>query len=665
MILPACLVAALLAPGETPPRGTPSIEQFLNLRRATAPYLSPDGRLVAYQVQETDWAADAFTSEIWLAHADTGENRPLTAFKKSSTSPRWSPDGRWLAFLSDRDGKPQVYRTDPRGGAAEPLTRAETGVTRFEWSPDGRSVAFTAADPGPRPDPARKETFGEFEVADAGRARTQLWLIAVPADAPAAPPKAERLTAGESFSVGEFSWSPDGRRIAFSATREPGPASAGTADIYVLDVAARAVRKVVDAPGPDRNPVWSPDGRQLAYETTNGRESYFTCNQSIAVVPAEGGTPRVLTGALDERAYLIGWGPAGLYFWALQRTDCHLFRLDPASGAVEQLSRPQHALFWHFSLRRDGRQVAFVAASATAYGEVAVSDVPGFAPKTLTRLGEQLRPFRLAARELVAWTSADGTPVEGVLVKPPGFDPAKKYPLLVAVHGGPAAVDWTILEYDRYYYYPVEQLAARGALILRPNYRGSAGYGEKFRSLNVRAFGAGDVADVLGGVDHLVRQGFVDPARVGAMGYSYGGTVCAFLSTTSDRFRAISVGAGVCDWKLYYATTDIPPFARQLFQATPWEDPDIYRKCAAITYVRAARTPTLIQHGERDSRVPVANAWELYRGLRDQGVPARLVLYKGAGHTVESPRTQRAMQEDNLRWFRRWLWDEKPADVGK
>jgi dipeptidyl aminopeptidase/acylaminoacyl peptidase len=486
-------------------------------------------------------------------------------------------------------------------------------------------------------------------------------VVPVPEGRPAATPAAGRLTGGEQFTVAEFSWSPDGRRIAFSATREPGLASAGTADVYVLDVAARAVRKVVDTPGPDRNPVWSPDGRQLAYETTGGREDYFTCNQSIAVVPAEGGTPRVLSRSFDERAYLLGWGPGGLYFWALQRTDCHLFRLDPASGAVEQLSRPQHALFWHFSLRRDGRQVAFVAAGAGAYGEVAVSDLPAFAPRKLTRLGEQLKPFRLASREVVAWKSVDGTPLEGVLVKPPGFDPARKYPLLVVVHGGPAAVDWTILEYDRYYFYPVEQFAAKGAVILRPNYRGSAGYGEKFRSLNVRNFGAGEAADVVSGVDHLIGRGFVDPARVGAMGYSYGGTVCAFLSATSDRFRALSVGAGVCDWRLYYATTDIPPFARQLLGATPWEDPEIYRRSSAVTHLGSARTPTLIQHGAHDVRVPVANAWELYRGLKDRGVPARLVIYEGAGHHVESPRTQRAMQEHNFRWFGRWVWGEKPA----
>jgi len=229
----------------------------------------------------------------------------------------------------------------------------------------------------------------------------------------------------------------------------------------------------------------------------------------------------------------------------------------------------------------------------------------------------------------------------------------------VLLHGGPSGVDWPVIEYDRLYTYPVEQFAAKGAVLLRPNYRGSGGYGEKFRSMNLQTLGLADAPDVIAGVDYLISQGFVDPARVGAMGHSYGGSLADFLATTSDCFRAFEVDAGVSDWAFNYATTDHPPFAPHMLDATPWEDPEIYRRVSAIAYLKTARTPTLIQHGESDRRVSIANAQLLYRGLKDQGVPVKLVSYKDVGHVAESPKAQRAMAEQTMDWFSRWLWDDR------
>jgi dipeptidyl aminopeptidase/acylaminoacyl peptidase len=208
----------------------------------------------------------------------------------------------------------------------------------------------------------------------------------------------------------------------------------------------------------------------------------------------------------------------------------------------------------------------------------------------------------------------------------------------------------------------VERFAARGALVLKPNYRGSAGYGAKFRALNVRDLGVGDYADVISGVDHLVGLGLVDRDRVGAMGWSQGGYISAFITTSSDRFKAVSVGAGISNWMTYYVNTDIHPFTRQYLKATPWDDPEIYRKTSPISYLSTARTPTLIQHGELDRRVPIPNAYELYQGLKDRGVPVKLVVYKGFGHGIDKPKQQRAVMEQNEEWFARWIWGEKPAE---
>jgi dipeptidyl aminopeptidase/acylaminoacyl peptidase len=258
---------------------------------------------------------------------------------------------------------------------------------------------------------------------------------------------------------------------------------------------------------------------------------------------------------------------------------------------------------------------------------------------------------------VVRWKSQDGAEIEGVLHKPASFESGRRYPLLVVIHGGPTGISRPTPYSNGAGYYPVDAFLAKGALILEPNYRGNAGYGEQFRSLNVRNLGVGDAWDVLSGIDHLVSLGLADRDRVGSMGWSQGGYISAFLTTRhSDRFRAISVGAGISDWMTYYVNTDIHPFTRQYLQATPWDDPKIYADTSPMTYIKQAKTPTLIQHGDQDARVPVPNAFQLYQGLRDQNVPVRLSLFKGFGHGLTKPKANRAAMEQNWEWFERHIW---------
>jgi dipeptidyl aminopeptidase/acylaminoacyl peptidase len=278
-------------------------------------------------------------------------------------------------------------------------------------------------------------------------------------------------------------------------------------------------------------------------------------------------------------------------------------------------------------------------------------------------MSAQVAGWTLGTREVVSWASRDGARIEGVLYKPSDYDATRRYPLLVVIHGGPTGVSRPTLTGNSVY--PVVQFLAKGAVVLMPNYRGSAGYGEKFRSLNVRNLGVGDAWDVLSGVDSLVARGIADSTRLGSMGWSQGGYISAFLTTTSQRFKAISVGAGISNWMTYYVSTDIHPFTRQYLQATPWDDPAIYAKTSPITYVKQARTPTLIQHGELDRRVPIANAYELFQGLQDVGVPTRLFVYKGFGHGITKPKEQLAATWHNWQWFSKYLWSEDvsmPAD---
>lgn len=629
---------------------TPSIEQSLNFKTVSSPRISPDGRYIAYVVSEANWEDNSFQTQIWMAMTATGERYQLTHAKKSSSEPDWSPDSKRLAFLSDRETSQQIYVISPAGGEATQLTRFEGGVTAFEWAPDGHHIAFASSGGDSKSKKDRKEKYGDFEIVEGDYTMTHLWLI----NADDEKAKPEALTTGADFSIGGFNWSPDSKRIAFSATRDPDLSNSSTSDIYVVRISDKYVKKLVDAPGPDRNPTWSPDGTEIAYES--GREFSFL-NSRIAVVPSDGGKPRLLTEGFDEHARIVKWSGSGLYFEAQQRTASNLFRLAPATGKFERISAPADFQVGSPSFTSDFSRAAFTCSGPNRFTEICISPVNAFAPKTVTNMSDQLRPFNLATREIFEWKSKDGTPIEGVLIKPHDFDPTKKYPLLVVIHGGPTGVDRPSLAPDRTY--PLEQFAAKGAVILRPNYRGSAGYGEKFRSLNVRNLGLGDHDDVISGVDALIAKGFVDRERVGSMGWSQGGYISAFLTTYSDRFKAVSVGAGISDWMTYYVNTDVHPFTRHYLKATPWDDPEIYRKTSPITYINRAKTPTLIQHGELDKRVPIPNAYELYQGLKDKGVPAKMIVYKGFGHGINKPKQQRAVMEHNYEWFSQWIWGEK------
>jgi dipeptidyl aminopeptidase/acylaminoacyl peptidase len=653
-----------------PSSTVPTIDQSLEWQSAFNPKISPDGTRVVYEVQKTNWEENAFEQNLWIGEVASGETHALTTAKKSSTNPEWSPDGKWIAFLSDRpgqiagtpEGKKQLYVISAEGGEAQQVTKVENDVSAFEWAPDSKRIVFSTSDPETKVMKDRKEKYGDYSVVHGDYQMTHLWIVEFSSgSSTAAEPK--RLTEGDQFSVGDFSWSPDGTRIAFSAQRDPDLISIGTADLYVIGVNDKAVKKIVSTPGPDRNPHWSPDSRRIAFETAAGSPYFFYTDRRIAVVPADGGAVQILTESFDEDPSLVGWGPDGIYFGAQQKTAAHLFRLNPANGAVEKLSAPEGMVAFGFSFSRDYKTVAYSAALDNQYGEIYTTSVAPWQGRKLTAMGEQLKGFTLAHREVVSWKSEDGTAIEGVLYTPPDFDAKKKYPLLVVIHGGPTGVDRPVVNADRYY--PIERFVAKGALVLRPNYRGSAGYGEKFRSLNVRNLGVGDYADVISGVDSLLAKGFVDKDRVGAMGWSEGGYISAYITTFSDRFRAVSVGAGISDWTTYYVNTDITPFTRQYLHATPWDDPEIYWKTSPISNLAKARTPTLIQHGENDRRVPIPNGYELRQALEDRGVPVKMVVYKGFGHGITKPKQQRAVMEENEKWFGQYIWGEKPAEPKK
>ena len=641
----------------------PTVDDLLNVKTAGGAHISPDGKWVAYTVSEADFKQNAFITQVWLANAATGRSVQLTRGEKSATSPQWSPDSQWLAFTSQRVGdKTQIFVLHPDGGEALQLTKAENSVGAFDWSPDGKTIAFTASDADPKVARARQEYLGGYEVVREEYEFRQLWTLDI-AEALKSPVAGTQITKGTAYTVGSFSWAPDGSRIAFSATVNPDLIQGGTADIYLITVADKSVKKLVSQAGPDTDPVFSPDGRMLVFASAMGRPNYFHANSRLAIIPIDGGLPRSITDTFDESPDIVAWNAAGLFFSGSQKTATHVFRVDPTSGTFTRVTQPDALMLGSASFTKDGRTLAFTAPSPTSLNEVFISTVTPFAPRQLTTMTDQVKGWTLGTREMISWPSQDGTIIEGVLIKPAGFDSSKRYPLLTIIHGGPTGIDRPTLLDIRYY--PSDIWAAKPALILKVNYRGSGGYGEKFRQLNIRNLGVGDAWDVLSGIDYLIAKGWVDPKRVGCMGWSQGGYISAFLTTSSDRFAAISVGAGISNWATYYYNTDITPFTIQYLGKDPALDPEIYARTSPMTYIKQAKTPTLIQHGELDRRVPIANAYELRQGLEDRGVPVEMVVYKGFGHGITKPREMRAVMLHNLGWFNHYLFGEPLPDFAK
>jgi dipeptidyl aminopeptidase/acylaminoacyl peptidase len=677
---------------------TPTLEEALSLKLINSPKISPDARFVAYDVRETDWKENKFINQIWLVNVSMGKSFQLTRGKYPAGNAEWSPDGHWLAFITQResnapqpfqeeekkeeskdakkagaggDGKladHQIWVISPEGGEAWQLTKSETDIEDFHWSKDGKSILFSANLPEAKSVKDRKEKFSDYEVIEKDYNQHQLWLV----DFAAATKNylsatARQLTFDPTLNVTTFAWSPDSVRVAFSATHNPLLAYTVDEDIYLLDLAhGNAVSKIVTLAGPDRSPMFSPDGKQLAFYTTLAQPYFYYANGHIASVdlaavaakPATSPSDvRDLTPKFDEDPQAFEWAPDGIYFGAELKTAAHLYRVNPATLEIQRITSPDSLLLEDISFSKDFKTIAFTTEDPTHMEELFISPILPFAARKLTDMTEQVKDWRLGSVEVVSWKSQDGAGIEGILHKPADFDPSRKYPLLVVIHGGPTGTSQPTLSPDEYAY-PIQTLLSKGALILEPNYRGSAGYGAEFRALNVRNLGVGDMWDVMSGVDSIIAKGIADPNRMGAMGWSEGGYISAFLTTHTDRFKAISVGAGISDWMTYYANTDITPFTRQYLHATPWDDPEVYAKTSPITTIKGAKTPTLIQQGSNDKRVPVPNSFELYHGLQDEHVPVRLILYTGFGHGINKPKSLRALQQANLDWFNHYIWNE-------
>jgi dipeptidyl aminopeptidase/acylaminoacyl peptidase len=619
---------------------------------------SPDGALVVYtqtrHVLEEERSEQV--SQIFLAKADGSARRQLTFGEKSAIAPSFSPDGRFVYFRSERNGQPNIWRIPVDGGEAHPVTNWKGEISEYAVSPDGRWLAF-AASPESEEEARNKKQKRDFRVVDANPKNHQVWLV--PADSQPPVFAAPKRLSGPDRHVAALDWAPDSGSIVFEHRPAPSPDLWTKADLSEVNVETGSITALVATPAAESHPRYSPDGRYVAFVQTPER-ARWPGDARLAVLTRRDGSVRRLAASWDERPNLLGWDPASsqLYFGEMKHTRSALYAM-PLDGPAKLIYEPRKGTFFagygpNAHLNRKGDFWGFAQESPDEAPEAFVAKLPAGPPVMVSRANRDLPQPPLGKTEAIRWKANDGQEIEGLLTYPVGYRPGLKYPLILNIHGGPANYfSETFL--GKAGIYPLAVFSARGYAILRPNPRGSGGYGKTFRFANVNDWGGKDYEDILAGVDHVIGLGVADPDRMAVMGWSYGGFMTCWVITHTNRFRAAAVGAAVTNLWSFTGTADIPGFLPDYFEGEPWEVFERYRRHSPMSYVKGVRTPTLILHGETDDRVPISQGYELYNALKRQGAPVQMVVYPRTPHSPREPKFIQDLMQRHLDWVEKHL----------
>lgn len=636
--------------------GTPvwSPERQVRTRAVGSPRISPDGKLVVYTVNDAVMTADKseFVTQLWLAKTDGSGSRQLTFGEKSSTNPKWSPDGAMIAFTSNRkDNKNNLFVMRMGGGDAEQITEVKSGVGDFEWSPDGARIAFTMMDPKSEDEEKNDKGKNDFRWVDENVKMARLYVISLEKDA-AGKREPRKLTSIDRH-ITAFNWSPDGTRIVFSHVKSPVVDFWPTSDVSIVDAVTGAITSFAATEAAENDPRYSPDGRWIAM-TVSELPVRWARSDRIQVIPSGGGAPLVMPLSEDGQPNIVAWTPDSqeVLFSEASGTGTALYSADVASGTITDIGFQDAVITAPFAAK-DG-MYAIVKQTPDSPPEVFIGRTGTSGLIQVSRANAENAKLPIGKTEVIKWQSTDGREIEGLLHYPVGYQPGTRVPFILNIHGGPAGV------FQKSYLggrgsYPLATFMSRGFAILRPNPRGSSGYGTEFRRANIKDWAGMDYEDLMTGVDKVIEMGVADPNRMGVMGWSYGGYMTSMVITKTKRFKAASAGAPVTNMMSFNGTTDIPSFLPDYFESEFWENPGIYAKHSAMFNIMGVTTPTMIQHGEADVRVPIEQGYQLYNALKRQGIPTRMIVLPRQPHGPNEPKMQIAAMQSNLEWFEKYL----------
>lgn len=664
-VLLVSLNTAVLAADAAPPPRLLTADDFYNMQIVSAPQVSPDGKWVAYVVSTNDRDADESRSAIWMVSWDGTQQIQLTNPAHDISSPRWSGDGRYLSYMAIPAGtdKSQIMLMDRRGGEARALTSVTDDIQSYEWSPDGKRIVLVMeqvpAKPAasaekkpadiPKPIVINSMHFKEDTDGYLGTGHNHhLYLLDVDSK------KIEPLTDDPAFNEALPSWSSDSRRIAFVRTQEKGTDFDGMADIDLIDAkAASQPVKLLRTYAPNQQKLlWSRDGASL-YFLQGAEPKYGQYIQDrLAVVKTTGGAAQTLTDSLDRAvsSYVLGKDAATIILTTEDDGVAYPVLLNTRTRASKKLPQGPSIVT---DLSMEGGHVALLSSNDTAPTEVYALE--GEHVRKLTKHNDAfMTGIRLGAVQDMRFNSADGTPIHGLVVTPPDFQPGRKYPTVLWIHGGPNLQDDHSFAFDGYQF-KRQLLAAGGFVVFGVNYRGSSGKGDAFSRAILADWGHKEVQDLLAGVDYLVQKGIADPDKLGIGGWSYGGMLTDYTIASDTRFRSALSGAGTANpLGLYAVDQYYIQYNKEL--GDPWRNTDLYLKLAyPFLHADRIRTPTLFMGGDKDLNVPIAGGEQMYLALRTLGVPTQLIVYPGQYHGLTRPSFLKDRAERMTAWFSQYL----------
>jgi dipeptidyl aminopeptidase/acylaminoacyl peptidase len=658
-ILPVLLVLLAL-PLAAQTRRPLKVEDIFALKDVGDPRISPDGRWIAFTVFQLDEKKDESDTNIWMVPAAGGEAVQLTFTDKPETRPRWSPDGKYLAFMSGREGeKGQVWLLDRRGGEARKLTDVKQGVSSFAWSPDSSRLALVIHDPdpdeeekeqagekekgkekAPKPIVVRRLQFKRDEVGFLNDLRDHLYVFDVNSRS------LTQVTSGP-YDDSDPAWSPDGKWIAFASNRSPEPDSNFNTDIFLVPAAGGDIRAVANSSATEESPLFTHDGSSIVYNVGGDPKDIWYGTQKIAVVPVDGGQPRVLTAGLDRNAFAIRVSRDGSHvvFVLEDRGTEQLARVPLSGGEVERLVTGDRSIT-QFDVGPAG-EIAVLESTLDRPAEISMVKAGGLLER-LTKVNDAfLSGIELGKTERFKARSADGTMIDAFLTRPPSA-PGGKLPAILRIHGGPVAQFSTSFELEW------QLLAAHGYAVVAANPRGSSGRGRDFSHAIWADWGNKDYQDVMAAVDTVVEMGVADPDRLGVGGWSYGGILTDHVIVQTTRFKAAISGASEVNYVANYGH-DHYQREWEAELGLPFDHPDLWMKLSPFFRVRNVKTPTLIMNGQEDWNVPLLNSEQLYQALRRLGVATELVVYPGQGHGIRRPSYQKDRYQRYIAWYDKYV----------
>ena len=650
LFLPLVLIVVWAA--EAPKAWTPELQMKVQTVGDVIP--SPDGRWAAWTQTRPvmDGEKSESLTQVFLGRTDGSEAFQLTQGEKGSTAPRFSPDGRSVLFASERSGKRNLYRIAIDGGESEALTDWKGVLGNYEVSPNGRWIAFAAAESDGGEEKAKREKL-DYRVIGESPKDQSLWLIPMEPDSTGK--RTPRKLAAGPYHVGAFTWSPDGRRIAFETRPTPDADDGRKADISEVEVESGQVHAVAVTGATESQPHYSPDGRYLAYVRGTDPPSSILGSR-IVLLARDSGKLRELPPTADEQPNLLAWAgdSKNIYYLEPRGTRLVVYRMPVDGPPVIQYSPARGTIGFQAHLNTGKTHLGFTQQSVDEPVEAWALDISAAKPTRVSSANTGLVKPPLGETRVVRWKSKNGQDVEGLLTLPVNYDKSKKCPLILNIHGGPAgAFSESFIGASGLY--PIATFASRGYAVLRPNPRGSVGYGRPFRAANLNDWGGGDFDDLMRGVDYVVDQGIADPDRLAVMGWSYGGYMTNWVITHTTRFKAAATGAGLSNLISMWGTNDIAGTLDDYFSGPWYEQPARYVEQSPLAHIKTVTTPTLILHGEQDIRVPTSQGYEMYSALKRRGVPTTMVVYPRTPHGPREPKFVLDIMQRHVDWVEKHI----------